>query len=171
MRKIIIILTIIIAIIISPLVFLGGTIFTKNKVDQTIVYGKDNLFIQSLNNFYTLVIQIGLVITSMFVVLATLLPKVDDERQFHYKNLNNHVFIPLSTLSLQRKHSEFPLFNSFITLPTKFFYKQALHHLKKDKPEVKIESKLKNLNELIEENNEKSIKLTDEIDDIINIEF
>jgi hypothetical protein len=127
---------------------------------------------KALNDAYTLVIEFWLVITSIFVVFATLLPKVDDERQIHYKNLNKYVFQPLSNLSIHRQSQEFPQFTSSITLPiNRMYYQQALNHLKKDNPNFDIEKTISELNELIKKINENTDELQNEISKAIDGEF
>jgi hypothetical protein len=164
MKILIIILVVLIVSFIFP-IFISETITIKYENNQS------KSFIEVLSDIYTIVIQIWLVLTSIFIVFATLLPKVDDERQRHYNNINNDVLKRLSNISLNR--SQDPLkFNSSINLPTdSIYYKPAVNHLKKDNPEFEFESTLKKLDKLLKENNEKANKLDSEINDLLEIEF
>ena len=160
MKKIIIIISFLVISLIIPLFITGYELDNESDTGET------------LNDAYTLVIQFWLVIISIFVVFATLLPKVDDERQLHYKNLNKYVFQPLSNLNIHRQSQDFPQFTSSITLPTnRMYYQQALNHLKKDNPNFDIEKTISELNELINKNNKKTNELQNEISKVIDLEF
>ena len=150
MKKIIILISILVVSFIIPLFSIGIiTLINENK-QLGMYWNYTSHTGETLNDVYTLVIQFWLIITSIFVVFATLLPKVDDERQIHYKNLNKYVFQPLSNLSIHHQSQDFPQFTSSITLPTnRMYYQQTLNHLKKDNPNYDIEKKISELNELI----------------------
>ena len=169
MKILIIIVFSIIISFIFPL-FVSGTI-TINLNNQFSLLWNYNSFKDILSNIYTIVIQFWLVIVTIFLVFATLLPKIDDERQLHYNNINSDVFRRLRNLSLIRTEDRFK-FGSSVNLPIdSIYYKPAINHLKKDNPEFDLELTLKKLDKLLKQNNEKAKKLDTEINDLLEIEF
>ena len=95
--------------IIAPILFSGIQFqFVKGNLKSYYTLGNIDLLIK----IYAIIIQIWLVIIAIFSVLATLLLKVDSERQKHYENINNNVFGRLKNLTINRV-LEFPSWIKF----------------------------------------------------------
>jgi len=99
-----------------------------------------------------------------------------EERRKHYRNMKNEIFKPLSQLNLNKKPSySQSLFDyarySIHDVKTSLFYKYALEHLTKDRPNFNLDLKLSNFKESLENHNEEVESLEKEIPLIIQKKF
>ena len=169
MKKLVIFITLLFIFIslFLPLI-LSGFHFNINSEKFSWTYPLGN--IDQLIKIYTIVIQIWLAVIAVFSVLATLLPKIDTERQKHYVNINNNVFTKLKNLTISPRDHNFPNFHCTIHFPDDtYLYNYAVSHLKKDNPQIDLNSKKNETSDLIKNNNEKSQRLSEKKDSVIKL--
>jgi hypothetical protein len=83
-----------------------------------------------LNQYYTLLVQIFLVIVTFFLTIITALPFINSAREKHYLKLNNGFFMPIQQLALS--HNDIFLHHKIPTLPDKdIIFNTGLMHFKK----------------------------------------